>query len=79
MNKQTYTRPATQLEAHILRNKEEGLPFSLSENENYVSVSTTLPFDEGRELIDVYRKHDGKRVTYFDEMRLIVHRLIQKG
>ena len=75
---QTYTKP-NPLDEHLNRNREEGLPFKVYEYEDYVSVETSRPFDNGRPQIDLYYKSNGTRISRPDELTHILHTLIREG
>ena len=73
------TTLTTPLGDHINRNREEGLPFQVYEYEDYVSVETSRPFDNGSPQIDLYYKSTGKKITRPEDWRHILHDLIRQG
>lgn len=73
------TTLTTPLGDHINRNREEGLPFQVYEYEDYVSVETSRPFDNGSPQIDLYYKSTGKKITRPEDWRNILHTIIREG
>ena len=75
MQAPTYSRPNTPLEDHIAWCVSEGLSVSVSENESFVSVETTARW--GQKDLNIFRKHDGKKITSFDDMKHHLHSFIK--
>ena len=73
---QTYTKP-NPLDEHLNRNREEGLPFSVYEYQDYVSVETTL-YGKSTQ-IDLYYKSTGKKISRPEDWRNILHTIIREG
>jgi len=71
------TTQTTPLGDHINRNREEGLPFTVYEYQDYVSVETTL-YGKSTQ-IDLYYKSTGVKISRPDDWRHILHDLIRKG
>ena len=76
---ETYTKVYTPLDKNLNWYKKEGyrvriLPLTLADREYVCIVARHRSYQvQDREVIDIYRKSSGKKVSSFDEMRTIFY------